>query len=151
MLLSFCPVRRCLSRKPHPALNYLQLERSSAILFDRPAHPFFDGLLHIYGPRFRSHLAHPESDCTPNSARGGEYRSASATGHPQPESPPSATASARSILLGDSIPTLDELAGGLDHRQTGDRHQMAQAGLQALLAMEVQGPSRPSEDRQGDS
>jgi hypothetical protein len=34
---------------------------------------------------------------------------------------------------------LEELAGGLDHRQTGDRHQMAQAGLQALLAMEVRG------------
>ncbi len=35
--------------KPHPALNYLQLERSSAILLDRPAHTFFHGLLYIYG------------------------------------------------------------------------------------------------------
>jgi hypothetical protein len=42
---------------------------------------------------------------------------------------------------------LEELAGGLDHRQTGDRHQMAQARLQALLAMEVQDAGRPSEDR----
>ena len=42
---------------------------------------------------------------------------------------------------------LEELAGGLDHRQTGDRHQMAQAGIQVLLAMEVQGAGRPSEDR----
>jgi len=47
--------------------------------------------------------------------------------------------------------TLEELARGLDHRQTGDRHQMAQAGLQALLAMEVEGSGWPSEDRQGDS
>ena len=35
------------------------------------------------------------------------------------------------------LATLGELAGGLDHRQTGDRHQMAQARLQALLAMEA--------------
>jgi hypothetical protein len=34
-------------------LKYLQLERSSAILFDRPAHPYSDGLLHIYGPHLR--------------------------------------------------------------------------------------------------
>src|SRR5215470_16489149 len=49
------------------------------------------------------------------------------------------------------LATLEELAGGLDHRQTGDRHQMAQAGFQALLAMEVEGSGRPAEDRQGDS
>ena len=55
------------------------------------------------------------------------------------------------VRLGDSLPTLEELAGGLDHCQTGDRHQMEQAWLQALLAMEVEGVSRPSEDRQGDS
>src|SRR6266508_817786 len=66
-------------------------------------------------------------------------------------SSPAATASARSLLLGDSLATLEEVAGGLDHRQTRDRHQMAQARLQALLAMEVQGSGRPSEDRQGDS
>jgi hypothetical protein len=47
-------VATCPSRKPHPALKYLQLERSSAILLDRPAHPFFDGLLRIYGHRLRS-------------------------------------------------------------------------------------------------
>jgi hypothetical protein len=41
----------CLSRKPHPALKYLQLERASAILLDRLAYPFFDGVLHIYGAR----------------------------------------------------------------------------------------------------
>jgi hypothetical protein len=52
----------CPSRKPHLALIYLHLERSSTILLDRPAHPFFDGLLHIYGPRSRSLLAHPEPD-----------------------------------------------------------------------------------------
>src|SRR5262249_38379899 len=141
----------CPSRKPHPALNYLQLERSSAILLDRPAHPFFDGLLHIYGPRLRSLFPHPEPDRVPNSARGRESRPASATGRPQPENSPAATASARSILLGDSLATLEELAGGLDHCQTGDRHHMAQAGLQALLAMEVEGSGRPSEDRPGDS
>jgi len=67
-------VGRCLSRKPHPALSYLQLERSSAILLDRPAHPFFHGLLHIYGPRLRSLFAHPEPDGLPNSARGREWR-----------------------------------------------------------------------------
>src|SRR5262249_11732233 len=49
------------------------------------------------------------------------------------------------------LATLDEVAGGLDHRQTGDRHQMAQARLHALLSMEVEGPGGPSEDRQGDS
>src|SRR5215510_13425998 len=125
MLLSFCPVRRCLSRKPHPALNYLQLERSSAILLDRPAHPFFDGLLHIYGPYLHSLLAHPEPDRTPNNARGRESRAASANGRPQLESSPAETASARSLLLGDSLTTLEELAGGLDHCQTRDRHQAA--------------------------
>jgi hypothetical protein len=46
---------------------------------------------------------------------------------------------------------LEELAGGLDSRQTGDRHHLAQARLQALLAMEVQGSGRLSEVRQGDS
>src|SRR5262245_52381055 len=30
----------CPYRKPHPALKYLRLEGSSAILLDRPAHPF---------------------------------------------------------------------------------------------------------------
>src|SRR5215510_9714418 len=148
---SFLMVSSCPSRKSHPDLNYLQLERSSAILLDRPAHPFFDGLHHIYGPCLCSLFPHPEPDHLPNSARGRESRAASATGRPQPENSPAATASARSILLGDPLATLEELAGGLDHRQTRDRHQMAQAGLQALLAMEVQGPSRPSEDRQGDS
>src|SRR5262249_27980168 len=49
------------------------------------------------------------------------------------------------------LATLEELAGGLTHCQTGDRHQMAQAGLQVLLAMEVEGSGRSSEDRQGDS
>jgi hypothetical protein len=141
----------CPFRKPHPALKYLQLERSSAILLDRPAHPFFNGLFHIYGPRLRSLLASPEPDRPPNSAGGRECRTASATGHPQPENSPAATASAGSILLGDSLRTLEELAGGLTHCQTGDRHQIAQAGLQALLAMEVEGSGRPSEDRQGDS
>ena len=141
----------CLYRKLRPALIYLQLEGSSAILLVRPTHPFFDGLLHIYGPRLRSLFAHPEPDRLPNSPRDREFRPASATGRPQPENSSTATASAGSILLGDSLATLEELAGGLDHRQTGDRHQMAQTGLQALLAMEVQGASRPSEDRQGDS
>jgi hypothetical protein len=40
----------------------LQLERSLAILPHRPAHPFFDVLLHIYGPHLRSLFAHPEPD-----------------------------------------------------------------------------------------
>src|SRR5215510_5803607 len=142
--------RPCPYRKPHPALKYLWLEGSSAILLDRPAHPFFDGLLRIYGPHLRSLLAHPEPDRATKSTRGRESRPASATGRPQPESSPAATASAGSILLGDSLAILEELAGGLDHCQPGDRHQMAQAGLQALLAMEVQGAGRPSEDRQGD-
>ena len=137
----------CPYREPHPALKYLKLERSSAILLDRPAHPFFDGLLHIYGPRLRSLFAHPEPNCAPNITRGGESRPASATSRPQPENSPAATAPPGSILLGDSLAILEELAGGLDHRQTGDRHQMAQAGIQALLAMEVQGADRPSEDR----
>ena len=127
-------------------MNYLQLKGSSATLIDRQAHPFFDGLLLIDGPRLRSLFAHPEPDPAPNSARGRESRASSATGHPQPENSPTATAPAGSILLGDSLAILEELAGGLDHRQTGDRHQMAQAGLQALLAMEVQGAGRPSED-----
>src|SRR5262245_42163269 len=109
------------------------------------------GLLRIYGPHLSSLFAHPEPDPTPDSARGRESCAASATGCPQPESSPAATASARSILLGDSLATLEELAGGLDHRQTGDRHQMAQARLQVLLAMEVEGSSGLSEDRQGDS
>ena len=61
------------------------------------------------------------------------------------------TASAGSVLLGDSLAAVEALAAGLDHCQTGDRHQMAQAGVQALLAMEVQGAGRTSEDRQGDS
>src|SRR5215813_8916740 len=119
------PIYGCPSRKPHPVLNYLQLERSSAILLDRPAHPFFDGLLHIYGPRLRSLFAHPEPDRATNIARGGESRAAPATGRPQPENSPAPTASAGSILLGDSLAALQELAGGLDHCQTGDRHQMA--------------------------
>ena len=72
-------------------------------------------------------------------------------GRPQPEDSPATTAAAGSILLGDSLATLEELAGGLDHCQTGDRHQMAQARLQALLETEVQSSGRPSEDRQGDS
>src|SRR5262245_2269991 len=97
----------CPSRKPHPALNCLQLERSSAILLDRPAHPFFDGSLHIYGPRLRSLLAHPEPDRPPNGPRGRESRTASATGRPQPESSPAATPSAGSNLLVDSHPTLE--------------------------------------------
>src|SRR5262249_13382298 len=106
----------CPSRKPHPALNYLPLERSSAILLDRPAHPFFDGFLHISGPRLSSFFAHPEPDRLPNNPRGGESRPASATGRLQPENSPAASASAGSILLGDSLATLEELAGGLDHR-----------------------------------
>ena len=64
-------------------------------------------------------------DRLPNSPRGRESRVASATGHPQPENSPAATASAGSILLGDSLAILEELAAGLDHCQTGDRHQMA--------------------------
>jgi hypothetical protein len=126
---------RCPSRKPHPALKYLKLERASAILFDRPTHPYSDGLLHIYGPHLCSLFAHPEPDRLPNNARGREFRPASATGRPQPENSAAATASAGSILLGDSFPTLEELAGGLDHCQTGDRHQMAQTGLSVILAM----------------
>jgi hypothetical protein len=35
----------------------LQLERSSAILPDHPAHPYSDGLLHIYGPLYGPHLS----------------------------------------------------------------------------------------------
>jgi hypothetical protein len=69
----------------------------------------------------------------------------------QPENSPAATASAGSILLGDSLATLDELAGDLNHRQTGDCHQMAQIRLSLILAMEVEGSGRPSEDQQGDS
>jgi hypothetical protein len=141
----------CLSRKPHPSLKYLQLERSSAILLHRLAHLYSDGLLHIYGSCLSSFFAYPGPDRTPNITRGGGFRSASATGRPQPENSLAPTASTGSILLGDSFATLEELAGGLDHRQTGDRNQMAQAGLQALLAMEVEGPGRPSEDRQRDS
>src|SRR5215470_2197789 len=141
----------CPSRKSHPALKELQLERSSVILLHRPAHPYSDGLLHIYGPHLRSLCAHPEPHRVPNSARYRESRHASSTGRPQPENSPAATPSTGSILLGDSLANLEELAGGLDHCQTGDRHQMAQAGFQALLAMEVEGSGRPAEDRQGDS
>jgi hypothetical protein len=46
--------------------------------------------------------------------------------------------------------TLEELAGCLDHRQTGDRHQMAQTRLSVILAMDVEGSGGSSEDRQGD-
>src|SRR5262245_45468300 len=122
---------RCPSRKSHPALELLQLERSSVILYHRPAHSYFDGSLHTYGPHLSSLFAHPEPDPAPNSARSRESCAVSATGRPQPEKSPAATASARSILLCDSLPTLEELEGGLDHCQTGDRYQMAQAGLQA--------------------
>jgi hypothetical protein len=74
----------CPYRKPHPALKYLRLDGSSAILLDRPAHPFFDGLLGIYGPHLCSLLAHPEPDRATKSPRGRESRAASAT-------PPSST------------------------------------------------------------
>ena len=74
----------CPSRKSHPALKELQLERSSVILLYRPAHPYSDGLLHIYGPHLRSLCAHPEPHPVPNSARYRESRHASATGRPQP-------------------------------------------------------------------
>ena len=47
----------------------------------------------------------------------------------------------------DSLAPLEELAGGLDHRQTGDRHQIAQTRLSLILAMEVEGSGGPSEDR----
>jgi hypothetical protein len=43
MLDSYENLRGCLYQNPHPALKYLQIERSLAILLDRPAHPFFDG------------------------------------------------------------------------------------------------------------
>src|SRR5215813_10360742 len=69
------------------------------------------------------------------SARCRESRPASATGRPQPENLSAATASWGSILLGDSFPTLEELEAAFDHCQTGNRHQMAHAGVQALLAM----------------
>ena len=49
------------------------------------------------------------------------------------------------------LATLEALAAGLGHRQTGDRHQMAQTRLSIILAMEVEGSGWPSEDRQGDS
>src|SRR5215831_2056221 len=75
----------CPSRKSHPALKELQLERSSVILLHRPAHPYSDGLLHIYGPHLRSLCAHPEPHRVPNSARYRESRHASATGPTQPE------------------------------------------------------------------
>jgi hypothetical protein len=95
-----CKVKyACPSRKPHPTLKYLKLERSLAILLDRPTHPYSDGLLHLYGPHLCSLLAHPEPDRLPNNARGREFRPASATGRPQPENSPAATASAGSILL----------------------------------------------------
>src|SRR5262249_45832217 len=103
-----------------------------AILLHRPAHPYSDGLLHIYGPHLPYLFAHSEPNHLPNSARGRESRVASAIGRPQPESSPAETTSARSFLLGDSLAILEELAEGLDHCQTGDRHQMAQAGIQAL-------------------
>jgi hypothetical protein len=74
----------CPYRKPHPSLKYLQLERSSTILLDRPAHPYSDRLIHIYGPHLRSLFVHPEPDPAPNSARGRESRSASATGRRGP-------------------------------------------------------------------
>src|SRR5215475_6627216 len=84
----------CPSRKPHPALKYLKLERSSTILLHRPTHPFFDGLLHTYGPDLSSLFAHPEPDRASNNARCRESRPASATGRPQPENSPAETASA---------------------------------------------------------
>src|SRR5262245_60950479 len=98
----------CLSRKHHPALKYLQLERSSAILHHRPVHLYSDDLIHIYGPRLSPLFAHPEPDRAPNIARGRESLPASATGRPQPENSPTASASAGSILLGDSLATLEE-------------------------------------------
>jgi hypothetical protein len=81
----------CPSRKPHPGLKYLKLERSSAILLDCPTHSYSYGLLHIYGPHLCSLFAHPEPDRLPNNARGGEFRPASATGRPHPENSPAAT------------------------------------------------------------
>jgi|SRR5262245_13234810 len=101
----------CPSRKSHPALKELQLERSSVILLHRPAHPYSDSLLHIYGPHLRSLCAHPKLYRVPNSARYRESRHASATGRPQPENSPAATPSTGSILLGDSLATLEELGG----------------------------------------
>ena len=50
----------CPSRKSHPALELLQLERSSVILFLRPAHSHSDGLLHTYGPHLSSLFAYPD-------------------------------------------------------------------------------------------
>ena len=90
-------------------MKYLQLERSAAILSHRLAHLHSDCLLHIYGSRLSSFFTHPEPDRAPNIARVGESRPASATGRPQTENSPVATASARSLLLGDSLATMEEL------------------------------------------
>jgi hypothetical protein len=93
----------CLYRKLHPALIYLQLEGSSAILLVRPAHPFFDGLLHFYGPRLRSLFAHPEPDRLPNSPRCRESRPASATGRLQPENSSTASTRRATPMRGSSL------------------------------------------------
>src|SRR5262245_22445300 len=78
----------CPSRKSHPALRSLKLERSSVILLHRPAHLHSDGLLHTYGPHLGSLFAHPESHRAPNSTRGRNSRAASATSRSQPENSP---------------------------------------------------------------
>src|SRR5262245_34850935 len=114
--------KACPSRKPRSVLNHLQLERSSAILPDRPAHPYSDGLLQNYDPHLSSLFVHPEPDHLQNGARGRESRPASATGCPQPKNSPAATASAGSILLCDSLATLDELAGGVHNENFVSQH-----------------------------
>ena len=92
------------------------------------------GLLRIYSPHLHSLFAHPEPDPTPDSDRGRESRAASATGRPQPKSSPAATASARSILLDDSLATLEELAGGVDHRQIESGQQVAALGFNDFIS-----------------
>jgi hypothetical protein len=74
----------------------------SVILIHHLAHLFFDGLLHAYGFHLSSLFAHPDSDRAPNSARCRESRSAAATGTPQLEYSPAATAAVGSTLLGAS-------------------------------------------------
>src|SRR4030095_16313353 len=143
-------VDTCPYRKPHPALKYLRLDGSSAILLDRPARPFsmvcftFIALVSALFWLIRSLIA------------------------------PRTSLVAENLALRQQLAVLNrEIHRPQLHRR--DRFFWVilsqlwknwrvvliivkpetvikwQAGIQVLLAMEVEVPGRPSEDRQGDS
>src|SRR5262249_32159229 len=121
------------------------------MLFYLPVHSYSD-LYYTSYVRLLSSLP-PDSlpDCAPIETRGGNCFSSPTARRSQPKHQTAPASSARSVLLGDVIEALERLAGGLDHRQTRDRHQMAPTRLSVILAMEVEGSGGPSEDRPGDS